>query len=216
MGQHATLIIGIGGGTGSGKTTVAHHLLQRYAALGCTLLSHDSYYRGLDHLPLAARHTANFDHPDALDHQLYLEHVQALIEGATIERPCYDFTIHSRTPGKVRLEPALVLVLEGVLIFWDIRLRSLMTCRLFIDSAPDLRFIRRLQRDIQERGRSVDSVVTQYLETTRPMHAAYTEPLRQFADLVVVNDGDPQEALQEIDTYLDVRFPPGSLKAKSG
>lgn len=215
MGNPAKIVIGIGGGTGSGKTTVAQRLLEKYAAVGCTLLSHDSYYLDLGHLPLAERHTTNFDHPDALDHQLYLQHVKALIEGVAIERPCYDFANHTRAAGTVRVQPAPVLVLEGVLIFWDTRLRALMNCRLFMDSAPDLRLIRRLQRDMQERGRSVESVLAQYLQTTRPMHAVYIEPSRQFADLVVSNDGDPRETLRKVDACLDARFPPETLKIKS-
>jgi len=156
------VVIGVAGGTGSGKTTVAEQILRRAGAEWIALIQHDSYYKDLSHLPLAQRAMTNFDHPDALDNALLIEHLKRLKAGLPVEVPVYDFTTHTRT-GETRLvEPHRVVVVEGILIFSDPELRRLMDVKIYVDTDPDIRFIRRLQRDIAERGRTMDSVIRQY------------------------------------------------------
>ena len=183
------MIIGICGGTGSGKTTVARRILENVSDEHVAYLQQDSYYRNLGDMPVELRHQINFDHPDALDNDLFANHVQALRCGDPIEMPVYDFASHSRKAETIRIAPKPILIVEGILIFVDAALRALMDIKIFVDTADDLRFIRRLQRDVSDRGRSVDSVIRQYLETVRPMHLQFVEPSKRFADVIIPEGG---------------------------
>lgn len=183
------MIIGICGGTGSGKTTVARRILEAVDRDYVAYLQHDSYYRNLGDMPVELRHQINFDHPDALDNDLFANHVRALRAGDAVEMPLYDFATHTRRPETVRVEPRPILILEGILIFSDAKLRELMDLKIFVDTADDLRFIRRLRRDVSERGRSVELVIKQYLETVRPMHEQFVEPSKRYADVIIPEGG---------------------------
>lgn len=183
------MIIGICGGTGSGKTTVARRILENVDRDYVAFLQHDSYYRSLGDMPIELRHQINFDHPDALDNELFANHIRALRAGEPIDMPVYDFASHTRQLQTERIEPKPILIIEGILIFTDSKLRELMDLRIFVDTADDLRFIRRLQRDVTERGRSVELVIKQYLETVRPMHEQFVEPSKRFADVIIPEGG---------------------------
>lgn len=149
----------------------------------------DSYYRNLGDMPVELRHAINFDHPDALDNDLFINHVKALRAGEPIEMPVYDFAIHTRKVETVHVAPKPILIIEGILIFVDAALRELMDIKIFVDTDDDLRFIRRLQRDVNERGRTVESVIKQYMETVRPMHEQFVEPSKRFADVIIPEGG---------------------------
>ncbi|MCI0337923.1 MAG: uridine kinase [Acidobacteria bacterium] len=183
------MIIGISGGTGSGKTTVARRILENVSDEQVTYLQQDSYYRNLGDMPLELRHQINFDHPDALDNELFINHVKALRAGEAIEIPVYDFSIHMRKNETIHVEPKPILIIEGILIFVDAALRELMDVKIFVETGDDLRFIRRLKRDIDERGRSVESVIKQYLDTVRPMHEQFVEPSKRYADVIIPEGG---------------------------
>jgi len=183
------MIIGICGGTGSGKTTVARRILDNVSDEHVIFLQQDSYYRNLGDMPLELRHQINFDHPDALDNDLFINHVKALRAGEAIEMPVYDFSNHARKNETIRIEPKPILIIEGILIFVDAALRELMDIKIFVDTADDLRFVRRLQRDVHERGRTVESVIKQYLDTVRPMHEQFVEPSKRFADVIIPEGG---------------------------
>jgi uridine kinase len=183
------MIIGICGGTGSGKTTVARKIITSIGETNAVYLQHDSYYRNLGDMPVDFRHQINFDHPDALDNALLLTHLEALRAGKSIERPVYDFVTHSRKAETVHVEPLPVIIVEGILIFFDARMRELMDIRIFVDCDPDIRFIRRLERDLRERGRSVESVIAQYAATVRPMHLQFVEPAKRYADIILPEGG---------------------------
>lgn len=179
------LVIGVAGGSGSGKTTVSNAILDRVGRERIAFLPHDSYYRDLSHLPLEERARVNFDHPDAFDNALFLEHIDALIRGETIAAPLYDFASYVRLPGVVPVSPRPVILLEGILLFVDAELRRRMDIKLFVDAESDLRILRRLQRDVRERGRTVESVIEQYLRTVRPMHLEFVEPSKRYADIII-------------------------------
>lgn len=183
------MIIGICGGTGSGKTTVARRILENVSDEQIVFFQQDSYYRNLGDMPPELRHRINFDHPDALDNDLFINHVKALRAGEAIEMPVYDFSIHSRKAETVCVEPKPIMIIEGILIFVDAALRELMDIKIFVDTDDDLRFIRRLQRDVNERGRTVESVIKQYLETVRPMHEQFVEPSKRYADVIIPEGG---------------------------
>ena len=183
------MIIGICGGTGSGKTTVARRILENVSDEQVAYLQQDSYYRNLGDMPLELRRLINFDHPDALDHSLFVNHVKALRAGEAVAVPVYDFTAHTRRNETIRVEPKPIVIVEGILIFADAGLRELLEVKIFVDTADDLRFIRRLQRDVSERGRSVESVIKQYLETVRPMHLQFVEPSKRHADVIIPEGG---------------------------
>ena len=179
------LVIGIGGGTGSGKTTVARVLCERYALLGVSLLDLDSYYHDRSYLSLDERACVNYDEPCAIDYDLLFSHLNRLLSGRGIEKPRYLFSTHTRSCEVDLIKPTPIIIVEGLFALWEPRICSLMGLKIYVDASPDLRFIRRLQRDLVERGRTVESVVTQYLQTVRPMHQRYVEPTRMNADLVV-------------------------------
>ncbi|HEV2803183.1 MAG TPA: uridine kinase [Pyrinomonadaceae bacterium] len=183
------MIIGICGGTGSGKTTVANKILQSVSANEVAFIQQDSYYRNLDQMPLDYRQKVNFDHPDALDNDLLVEHVRALKGGQTVELPIYDFKNHVRRKETLRMEPKLITIIEGILIFNEKRLLEEMDIKVFVDTPDDIRFIRRLRRDIAERGRTLDSVIEQYLATVRPMHMQFVEPSKRCADVIIPEGG---------------------------
>ena len=192
------VIIGVAGGTGSGKTTVAQEVLVRAGTNKITFIQHDAYYRDLSHLPPAERARQNFDHPDALENTLLIAHLKALKEGRPVEVPVYDFTTHTRTDETVRVEPHRVILLEGILIFADADLRSLMDVKIYVDTDSDIRFIRRLQRDIAERGRTMASVIHQYLGTVRPMHEEFVEPSKRYADVIIPEGGFNEVAMDMV------------------
>ena len=183
------MIIGISGGTGSGKTTVANRILESVNAEDVVFIQQDSYYRNLKDLPLDFKETANFDHPDALDNDLLAHHVRRLKAGHAVELPLYDFKTHTRLAQTLLIEPKPILIIEGILIFSDPRLLELMDIKVFVDTPDDIRFIRRLRRDIAERGRTVESVIEQYLVTVRPMHMQFVEPSKRYADVIIPEGG---------------------------
>jgi uridine kinase len=182
-------MIGVAGGSASGKTTVSQAILRRVGTDRIAYISHDLYYRDLSHLPMEQRATFNFDHPDALDNELLAAHLDALAAGQPIEAPTYDFTTYVRLPESRTILPRPVILIEGILIFAEPVLRRRMQIKLFVDADADLRFIRRLKRDIEERGRTVDSVIAQYLNTVRPMHLEFVEPTKRYADLIIPEGG---------------------------
>ena len=190
-----TLSIGVAGGTGSGKSTVASEIVRRVGSDRIAHINQDRYYRDLAHLTDHQRIHHNFDHPSAIEEELLVEHVRRLKSGRPAELPVYDFTRHLRTAEVERLEPRPVILLEGILIFAIPELRDLLDVRIFVDTDADLRFIRRLQRDMAERGRSVDGVITQYLESVRPMHQEFVEPSKRWADIIIPEGGFNSVAL---------------------
>ena len=183
------LVIGVAGGSGSGKTTVADMVLKRVGKHRIAYLPHDAYYRELTNLPPNQRAEVNFDHPDSLESGLMRDQILALKEWKPIEMPVYDFTTHSRTTQTIHVEPRRVILVEGILIFADQYLRPLFDVKIFVDTDSDIRFIRRLQRDISERGRTTDSVINQYLKTVRPMHMEFVEPSKRYADIIIPEGG---------------------------
>jgi len=198
MEMRKPIIIGVAGGTGSGKTTVANEILQRVGEQQIAYIQHDSYYRDLSHLTPEQRARVNFDHPDSLETELLIEHLRALQLGQAIEVPVYDFTMHARTGKTQHLEPHAVILIEGILIFVERGLRDVMDVRIFVDTAADIRFIRRLKRDMQERGRSLDSVISQYMGTVRPMHLEFVEPSKRHADIIIPEGGFNAVALDMV------------------
>lgn len=183
------MIIGICGGTGSGKTTVANRILESVRASEIVFIQQDSYYRNLKDLPLDFRQVANFDHPDALDNDLLIHHVRKLKNGEPIDLPIYDFKTHTRMNETRPVAPKPIVIVEGILIFAEPRLLELMDIKVFVDTPDDIRFIRRLRRDIAERGRTVDSVIEQYTATVRPMHMQFVEPSKRYADVIIPEGG---------------------------
>jgi uridine kinase len=184
-----SLIIGICGGTGSGKTTVANRILESVSASEVVFIQQDSYYRNLTDLPLDYRNIANFDHPDALDNDLLVNHVRRLKAGEAVELPVYDFRTHSRLNETRHVDPKPIVIVEGILIFADPRLLEQMDIKVFVDTPDDIRFIRRLRRDLDERGRTVESVIEQYVATVRPMHMQFVEPSKRHADVIIPEGG---------------------------
>jgi uridine kinase len=187
--QSSITTIGICGGTGSGKTTVANRILDSVSANEVVFIQQDSYYRNLSDLPLDYRGLANFDHPDALDNDLLVHHVRKLRSGEGIDLPVYDFKTHTRMNETRRVESKPIVIVEGILIFSDPRLLEQMNIKVFVDTPDDIRFIRRLRRDIAERARTVESVIDQYLETVRPMHQQFVEPSKRYADVIIPEGG---------------------------
>jgi uridine kinase len=186
-GENRPVIIGIAGGSGSGKTTIAKSVVAAVGAATVALIQHDAYYRDLPYLDLQQRARVNYDHPDSLETELLIEHINQLRAGRAIERPVYDFTIHRRTNDTVLVPPDPVVIIEGILVLSERELRDVMDLRIYVDAAADLRFIRRLQRDIYERERTLESVIAQYQETVRPMHLQFVEPSKRYADIIVPN-----------------------------
>ncbi len=210
------IIIGVAGGTGSGKTTVALKILERVGFDRVAYLPHDAYYRDASHLPPAERARLNFDHPDSLDNDLMAEHMRRLRASQAVEIPVYDFKTHSRLPETRRVEPQPIILVEGILIFADRQLRDLMDMKIFVDTDADLRLIRRLQRDITERGRSFESVVNQYMNTVRPMHLEFVEPSKRYADVIIPEGGHNEIAIDMVAARLRSLVAEASASAEVG
>lgn len=192
----APIVIGIAGGSGSGKTTVVRRLTASLGNAQVTVLEHDRYYRDRSELRLEERAALNYDHPDSLETDLLVQHVRALKAGETVEVPQYDFARHNRLDDRETVSPRAALIVEGILIFADAGLRALMDVKVFVDADDDTRFIRRLQRDITERGRTVASVIDQYLGTVKPMHLEFVEPSKRYADIIVPQGGHNDVAIE--------------------
>lgn len=184
------MIIGICGGTGSGKTTIARRIVSTVGAENVVLVEQDSYYRNLADMPLDERRLANFDHPDSIDGEMLADHLEQLKNGEPIAMPVYDFKSHTRNPKNKRIEPKQVVIVEGILIFAEPRILDLLDVRVFVDTPDDIRFIRRLKRDISERGRTVESVIEQYYATVRPMHHEFVEISKRYADIIIPEGGE--------------------------
>ena len=192
-----TIVIGVAGGSGSGKTTLVRALVDRFGD-DITVLSHDNYYKRHDELPLEERRLLNYDHPDAFDTDMMIDHLRQLKAGLAIECPTYDYTVHNRAEAVLRIEPRPVIVVEGILIFQNPELCSEMDIRIFVDTDADVRLCRRIRRDVNKRGRTVDSVIGQYLATVKPMHEQFVEPSKKNAHLIVPEGGKNLIALEMI------------------
>ena len=196
-GHMDTMVIGIAGGTGSGKTTLTLGLKERFGD-AVSILYHDSYYKRHDELPFEERCKLNYDHPDAFDTPLLVSDLRALCRGETVFSPTYDYTVHNRAAETVEVRPAPVVLVEGILIFAEPALRALMDIKIFVDTDADVRILRRIMRDVKKRGRSLDSVVQQYLTTVKPMHEQFVEPSKRYADLIVPEGGKNAVAMDMI------------------
>lgn len=196
------ITIGVAGGTGSGKTTIALKILERVGFDRVAYVPHDAYYRDASHLPPAERARLNYDHPDALDNDLLIVHLRQLQAGKAVEIPVYDFVTHTRRPETRHVEPQPVIMVEGILIFADKRLRDLMDVKIYVDTDADLRFIRRLKRDMEERSRTPESVINQYLNTVRPMHLEFVEPSKRYADVIIPEGGHNKVAIEMVAARL--------------
>ena len=199
-------LIGIAGGTGSGKTTVARRIYESLHLDAAVFIDQDAYYRELGHLPLEERQRMNFDHPDSLDNDLLLEHLRALLAGRAIQKPVYDFTRHTRAAQQVHVEPREIVLVDGILLFVDPRLRELFDLKIFVDTEADVRFIRRLRRDLEQRGRSLDSVIEQYLSTVRPMHFEFVEPSKRYADVILPRGGQNRAGIEVVAARIRERL----------
>jgi uridine kinase len=199
------LVLGIAGGSGSGKSTIARAVLEALAPGQGLLLQQDHYYRSQSHLPASERASVNYDHPDALELDLLTSHLDALRTGASITRPTYGFTIHDRLKEGVRVDPAPVIVVEGILVLADDRLRSRFEVKLFVDTDPDIRVMRRIRRDLEQRGRTFAQVRKQYYESVRPMHLTFVEPSKRFADIVIPEGGQNRVALDFLLSFVRQR-----------
>ena len=198
------IVIGIAGGSGSGKTTLAELIIERVGSDQIAYLPHDAYYKDLSKLPPNQRAAVNFDHPDSLDNDLLIQHVEQLKSYQPVDLPIYDFKQHTRTHETLKIDPRPVIMVEGILIFAEPILRKLLEVKIFVDTDSDIRFIRRLQRDIEERGRSADSVVRQYLATVRPMHLEFVEPSKRYADMIIPEGGLNAVAMEMVVARLEV------------
>jgi uridine kinase len=196
------ILIGIAGGSGSGKTLVARTIVRELGSKRVVVIDQDSYYKNLEEVPFRDREARNFDHPDAFDSDLLKQHLGELLEGHPIEQPVYDYTEHRRTNETRRISDHLVVVLEGILIFHDAELRALMDIKLFVDADSDVRLIRRLRRDLIERGRSVDTIIRQYEDSVRPMHLQFVEPSKRFADVIIPGGGHNKVAIDLVKTKI--------------
>ena len=192
------LVIGIAGGSGSGKTTVAQTILQRVGPDRIAFLQHDSYYKDLSGLPPVQKADVNFDHPNSLETDLLIQHIASLRDGKPVEVPIYDFSTHSRTSQTYTVQSRRVILVEGILIFTEASLRGMFDVKIFVDTDSDLRFIRRLERDITERGRTTESVIKQYQSTVRPMHMEFVEPSKRYADVIIPEGGHNTAALDMV------------------
>jgi uridine kinase len=196
------IVIGIAGGTGSGKTSVTKAIYDQFKGHSILMIQQDSYYRDQTHLPMEERLKTNYDHPLAFDNDLFIDHIKDLLQYKAIEKPVYDYTIHTRSSETIPVEPKEVIILEGILVLEDERLRDLMDIKIFVDTDADLRILRRIQRDIKERGRTVDSVVDQYVNVVRPMHNQFCEPSKKFADIIIPEGGQNFVAIDLMATKI--------------
>ena len=191
------IVIGIAGGTGSGKTTITRKLVENFGDQ-VTVIYHDNYYRAHHDMPPAERARLNFDHPDAFDTELMLEHLTAIKNGEAVECPVYDYSINDRSDKTITVKPSRVIVVEGIMTFHEKCLRQLMDIKLFVDADADVRILRRIMRDVRERGRQLDGIIRQYLETVKPMHEAFVEPSKRYADIIIPEGGENKVALEMV------------------
>ena len=198
-----SILIGIAGGTGSGKTSISKELLVEYGKGEVVVIQQDSYYKDLSYMKFEERQLQNFDHPDAIDIKLFNKQITALLDGKTVDIPIYDFTTHARSTEKITVSPHHVIVLEGILALHFISLRELMNIKMYVETPADIRFIRRLSRDIKERGRTTQSVIDQYLSTVRPMHDQFVEPSKYYADVIIPEGGENKVAIDLIRTKIN-------------
>lgn len=196
------LILGVAGGSGSGKTTVVRTIVQEIGPDRVSVIHHDAYYRDQADVPVEERALRNYDHPDALETSLLVHHLRELLAGRPVEAPVYDFTTHARSAETRTVHPRKVVIVDGILILYEPDLRRLMDIKVFVDTDPDIRFIRRLERDILERGRSVESVIRQYTDTVRPMHLEFVEPSKRYADLIIPEGGHNRVAVDMLLTKI--------------
>ena len=196
------ILIGISGASGSGKTLIANTIMNHIGSSKVTMIQEDSYYKDLTHIPFDERTGRNFDHPDAFDHQLLSNHLSELLNGKSISHPIYDYKTHSRLPETKRVGPHRVIILEGILILNEPALRDIMDIQVFVDTMPDICFIRRLERDISERDRDVPSIIKQYMETVRPMYFQFIEPSKRYADLIIPRGGKNLVAIDILTTKI--------------
>ncbi|MCC5914050.1 MAG: uridine kinase [Balneolaceae bacterium] len=196
------LILGVAGGSGSGKTTVVSNIIENIGEENVLLLQHDSYYRDLSHLPLEERKKQNFDHPSSLETELMIRHLDALSEGYQIDLPVYDFVEHTRSDETVRTTPKKIILVDGILIFAEPNLRDRMDILIFVDTDDDVRLLRRLKRDISERGRDLDGVLNQYEKYVRPMHLEFVEPRKRYSDIIIPRGGENLIALEMVTALI--------------
>lgn len=196
------VLIGVAGGSGSGKSTVAGELFRQFQHDSVAMIEQDSYYKDQSHLSPEERVKTNYDHPLAFDNDLLMQHLRELSQGRAIHKPIYDFKIHNRKQETIRVEPKDVIILEGMLILEDERIRDMMDIKVFVDTDADVRIVRRIVRDIEERGRSLDSVVNQYLSVVRPMHLQFIEPTKRYADVIIPEGGYNRVALDLLSTKI--------------
>ena len=199
--------IGVAGGSGSGKTTVTRRVIETVGPQGVAVLNQDNYYRDQSDIPFEQRLRTNYDHPAAFDWTLLSEHIDALMRGQSVDTPLYDFTIHTRSDRAERLSSAPVIVLAGFFALYDQEIREKMNLKVFVDADPDVRFIRRLERDTRERGRSLESVVEQYLNYVQPMHLSFVEPTKRYADVIIQHGGLNEPALDMLATRIQATLP---------
>ncbi|MCZ2127344.1 MAG: uridine kinase [Anaerolineales bacterium] len=204
MMNHVPLVIGVAGGSGSGKTTVARELLRRVGVDQIAYLQHDSYYKDLSALDASRHSEINFDHPNALETELLIEHVAALRDYRSVQVPIYDFATDTRKAETTRVSPKNVILVEGILLYAEPELRKLFDVKIFVDADADIRFIRRLRRDINERGRSVESVIAQYYATVRPMHLEFVEPSKRYADVIIPEGGHNAAAMDMVAARIEM------------
>lgn len=197
-----SVVIGVAGGTGSGKTTVVRRIVDSLGTDQVTVLEHDRYYRDRSDLRFEERAALNYDHPDSLDTDLLVRHVQALRAGRSVEVPVYDFTRYNRTGATGTAHPRRAIIVEGILIYTDAPLRALLDVKVFVDADDDIRFIRRLRRDVAERGRTMESIIEQYLNTVKPMHLEFVEPGKRYADIIVPQGGHNTVAIDMLLTLI--------------
>lgn len=198
----APILIGISGGTGSGKSTVTKEIFSSIPEESCTIIEQDSYYKDQSHLSYEERVKTNYDHPDAFDNQLLISHLKDLLSGKAIEKPIYDFEEHNRKKETIKVEPKAIIILEGILILFEEDLRDLLDMKIFVDTDSDVRIIRRILRDMKERGRTLDSVILQYMNTVRPAHLQFIEPTKRYADIIIPEGGQNKVAIDLLVTKI--------------
>lgn len=200
--QHKPVVIGVAGGTGSGKTTVARALVDAFKGQSVVMIEQDAYYKDQSEMTMEERYKTNYDHPFAFDNDLMIEQIKKLQNHEAIEKPVYDYAAHTRSNETILIEPVDVLIVEGILALEDSRLRDLMDIKVFVDTDADVRILRRMQRDLNERGRSIDSVVAQYTNVVRPMHLQFCEPTKRYADIIVPEGGENFVAIDLLVTKI--------------
>lgn len=206
------LVIGVAGGSGSGKTSVTRAISERFSNKSILVLEQDFYYKDQGHLSFEERLNTNYDHPLAFDNDLLIEHIKSLLQNQPINKPVYDYTMHTRSEQVIHVEPKEVIIVEGILVLEDAKLRELMDIKVYVDTDADLRIIRRLLRDIKERGRSLDSVIDQYLNSVRPSHLQFVEPTKRYADIIIPEGGHNHVAIDIIASKIETILSHNLLK----